>query len=231
MQLQEEILFRRWRESLPTDEQQSFVSDGVVDALVYKLSTLKILFLLKEVNDAGGGGWCLREFLRNGGRPETWDVVTRWVRAIRNPKINFPWDAIRNVTEAQRCEALRSIAVMNLKKIPGGHTTDVRFWWPTVNRDQEYVREQFAIYGADLVVCCGSDVRIAFDNYVKTAGAPEWERTLRGVEYLQHGHQKFVVAYSHPEARIAANLLHYGLIDAIHEILYRNPGLLALTSA
>ena len=39
--------------------------------------------LLKEVN--GGEDWDLREFLREGGRKQTWDNVTRWV--IRNKSL------------------------------------------------------------------------------------------------------------------------------------------------
>ena len=136
MREREEALFRLWQASLPQDEQESFVSDGIVDPTAYNRSSPKILFLLKEVNDTGGGGWCLREYLRKGGRSETWGVVARWLRALRKLPVELRWDQIKDVTEAQRCEELESIAAINLKKIPGGHTTNVGTWWPIVERDQ-----------------------------------------------------------------------------------------------
>ena len=48
-------------------------------------SSPSIVFILKEVNDPDGGGWDLRQFLRNNGdRPQTWNNVARWVHGIRN---------------------------------------------------------------------------------------------------------------------------------------------------
>ena len=57
-----------------------FIRDEIVDHEFYWKSGIKILFLLKEVN--GGEDWDLREFLREGGRKQTWDNVTRWVIGI-----------------------------------------------------------------------------------------------------------------------------------------------------
>ena len=68
----EEVLFNKW-----SANRQGFVSDGVVDEDSYLNSMPKIMFLLKEVNDRKGGGWDLREFLRNGARSQNWDNVTR----------------------------------------------------------------------------------------------------------------------------------------------------------
>jgi hypothetical protein len=218
MHAREDKLFGHWRASLPESQRRGFVSDGAVDPVAYDRSALKILLLLKEVNDPDGGGWCLRKFLADGGRSETWSTVTRWLHAIRNLQVEVPWDELENVTKAQRCEELRSIAAMNLKKIPGYHSTQVGTWWQVVERDRGYIRQQFALYEADLVVCCGSTVTAAFNAYIKAENAPEWQRTSRGVEYLEYGNRKYVVAYSHPEARIALNLIHYGLVDAVREI-------------
>lgn len=45
-------------------------------------SDLKLMIILKEVNDRHGGGWDLRKFLRDGARDQTWNNITRWVRGI-----------------------------------------------------------------------------------------------------------------------------------------------------
>lgn len=210
----EEELFARWREGLP-----SFVTDGAVDSDAYAKSSLKILLLLKEVNDKDGGGWCLRDFLRrSGGRYQTWDNVTRWVSAIRSLPGELTWDELQVITEEKRCEVLRSIAAVNLKKVPGGTTTDINAFWKFVQQYAEFAREQFELYQADIVICCGSLVTDAFKALIKIDSYGTWRSTSRGVEYLEYLPNKFVIAFSHPEARVADNLLHYGLLDTVREL-------------
>jgi len=214
---QEEQLFAKWRQHLPQNLRESFVSDGAVNADAFTRSAPKILLLLKEVNDLGGGGWCLRELLTQGERKETWDVVTRWVFAMRQSR-EVDWSELEHINHERRIAELSTIAAMNLKKIPGGHTTDAGSWWQAVMRDSEYIKRQYDIYKADLTICCGSIVTGAFNEHMKPSDAGPWKRTSRGIEYLQLEGNRIVIAYSHPQARIASNLIHYGLIDAVQEI-------------
>jgi hypothetical protein len=223
MRNKENRLFRRWRASLPRTQGAAFVTDGAVDPAAYESSPRKILLLLKEVNDPHGGGWCLREFLQDGGRRETWNVVTRWLYAIRRLPKEIPWSKIEGISDAQRCQELRSIVAVNLKKIPGHHTTDLRAWRPVIERDAVFNRQQLALYEADLLICCGSDVARAFDEYLRHGNGSEWRRTSRGIDYLEYANRKYVVGYFHPEARIAKSSIHYGLVDAAREILCRSP--------
>lgn len=211
----EDALFERWSEG-----RNNFVKDGVVDAQDFGIASPSILFLLKEVNDPGpdGGGWDLREFLRGGGRAATWNNVCRWLRGIRNLPDDTPWKEISNVSAAERREALASIAAMNLKKSPGSHTTVASSFWQAVTEDASFLREQFSLYSADLVICCGSIVSKAFDTFIKPDSTPEWKTTTRGIEFLEYSPGKYVIAYSHPEARVSANLLHYALVDAVREL-------------
>ena len=51
---EEDKLFEAW-----PSRQESFVRDGLVDADEYARSRVKLLFVLKEVNDLDGGGWDL----------------------------------------------------------------------------------------------------------------------------------------------------------------------------
>ena len=82
----EDELFESW-----PSRQEPFVRDGVVDADECVRSRVKLLFVLKEVNDLGGGGWDLREFLRAGGRAQTWNTVARWVEGIDRLLCIVPW--------------------------------------------------------------------------------------------------------------------------------------------
>ena len=90
----ENRLFRNW-----SSRREGFVTDGVVSEMDYLNSSKKILFVLKEVNDPGGGGWDLRQFLLEGGRAQTWNNIARWVHGIRNLDAVPTWDFFENIDE------------------------------------------------------------------------------------------------------------------------------------
>lgn len=211
IQAQEDALFHEWRTARP-----GLVADGVADEEAYSSSRRRVLFVLKEVNDPGGGDWDLRQFMRDGGRPDTWDNITRWVEGLRNLSADILWKDLERVDAERRTRALRSIAAMNLKKIPGSHTSNPNDVALAAAQDRAFINRQIRLYQADLIICCG--VSGPFHSHIEFDTSPEWKRTARGVEYHEFAPGKYVIAYAHPEARVADHLLHYGLIDAVREI-------------
>lgn len=210
---EESSLFERWKGS-----RKGFVADGVVCEEDYLSAPLKLCFVLKEVNDLSGGGWDLREFIRNGARPQSWDNITRWIRCIESSGLDIHWKDLKSVTEDQRKSVLTRICAMNMKKSPGGHTTERASFQAVVAEDRECIREQYALYQADLTICCGTgwDLRWAL-------GLDDVEvlETTRGIKWFLNAEQKPVIMYSHPEARVQNSLLVYGLVDAVREV-FRN---------
>jgi len=67
----EKKLFTEWE-----GKRKGFVKDGVVLERDYLSSNPKIAFILKEVNSKDVG-WDLREFVKQGGQPRTWNNVAR----------------------------------------------------------------------------------------------------------------------------------------------------------
>jgi hypothetical protein len=211
----EEQLFIRWRPNRP-----GFVADGVADEAEYLATSPKLLFVLKEVNDLGGGNWDLRQFMREGGRSQTWNNITRWIEGIRRLPQDIPWCDLENIDEERRRRALRSIAAINLKKSPGGHTTDPVSLMATAAEDKTFLNQQFSLYEPDVVICCGTDTSYTFHLLVESVSQPNWRTTRRGIKFHEFKPRKYVVVFAHPEARVADCLLYYGLIDAFREILY-----------
>lgn len=209
----EEQLFAEWK-----TKHNAFYPDGVVDEAAWQASKPKILLLLKEVNDPDGQGWDLRQFLSKTNRQDTWDSVTRWIRAIRALPAELPWREVKRVRPEHRREQLCSVAVMNLKKTPGRAVTNVRKFRKIVEDDHLFLQRQFSLYDADLVICCGSEVTRAFYDWIGPEHAKKWKRTRRGIEYLEHAPGKHVIDFSHPEARVAPFFLHFALVDAVREI-------------
>ncbi|MDO6818910.1 hypothetical protein [Zobellia sp. 1_MG-2023] len=66
----EQQLFNEWREITP-----NLSEDGLIDPVAYVKAEIKILFLLKEVNSEKG--FNLKQFVKDGGRTQTWDNVSR----------------------------------------------------------------------------------------------------------------------------------------------------------
>ena len=212
----EKRLFDAW-----PSRQESFVKDGVVDVDEYARSRVKLLFVLKEVNDPGVGGWDLRKFLRKGACGPTWNTVTRWVEGIeRLPRI-APWNELENVDNDQRKRILRKIAAVNLKKEPGAGVADYDQLREAVQRDRQSISDQLSLYAPDYVICCGSDVTALLFGTEPIGVYPldddDWKSTRRGVWYSMVNGTPHI-AYFHPQARMPGNLVHYGLIDAVAEL-------------
>ena len=68
-------LFDKLKQKIP-----NIIEDGIPSESDYTSARYRIMYVLKEVN--GGLNWSLREFLRQGGRPQTWDNIARWTEGI-----------------------------------------------------------------------------------------------------------------------------------------------------
>ena len=209
----EDALFEEWKRLL-AHPSEAFVPDGAVCAETYESTWPRIVFLLKEVNDPGGGDWDLRDFLRGGGRWQTWNNVTRWTEGILAlPEIR-PWRDLEYIDENARIHALKKIAAVNIKKTPGGGAADVDGLRAFARANREFLRRQLDLYRPDVIVGCGSDVSaVLFEDL---NGDIEWHRSVRGTRYAALGSATYF-DYYHPAARVSASLLHYGLIDSVRE--------------
>ena len=107
LSVEEAKLLDEWAGSVP-----GFIRDGVVDVEKYCKAPLKILVVLKEVN--GGSDWDLREFLKGGGRAQTWNVVARWIENIFNLKSDYAWSELQSDNDARRMHVLPYICVAQL---------------------------------------------------------------------------------------------------------------------
>lgn len=206
---QEDKLFERWRSHRP-----QLVRDGLVNEAAYVASSPRVVLVLKEVNDKGGGGWDLRDVLQEGKRWQTWNTVTRWMRGLRKLDRDLTWPEIQaKPSEDERRCAVRSLCVIILKKEPGGSSSDRAAVHRYANEDSAYLREQFDLYDPDLVICGG--VGEVFRSVID---ARPWQRTSRGVRYVKVADSYHVIDYYHPQARYPLGMLYFTLIDAVREL-------------
>lgn len=239
MKEREDALFSNW---LPRYKEQGlgFVTDGVFDEGKYLKAPVRILFILKEAVDEAAGHWDLRDVVGEGKHGYTWSNITRWTNAIfGNEKNVVKWDNIAIAGPSERAEALSQIAAINLKKSPGGSSSDMN----NINEMAERnLCQQISIYEPDLIICCGPGVAsifadIVFQTSPSTASSESalvWQVTDRNIEYYDGAPSGLfsnftpVIAFNHPQARISAHFLAFALLDAWrfikdkHDIKLRN---------
>ena len=219
----ENQLFEEWHASWQTDGLQ-FVKDGMVCPVEYERAPVRLLFILKEANDPDNS-FDLRELPRGDNIPwQTWNTVTRWIEGIEalhnDPPNIIPWNELKGGIPINRLQkALRKIIVVNLKKQPGGANADLVKLGIAVCRDREFIRRQLALYlckyAPNYVICCSDAVTELLFGVVYQQDNVEWTQPSRGeVGYTIANGTPHFSAY-HPGARIAGNVLHYGLIDAV----------------
>jgi hypothetical protein len=216
----ENQIFSKWQEQIP-----NMVQDGVVDPSAYLESHPKILFILKEVNDANSnplknGGWDLRNFVFRGcdKKWQTWNSITRWVHGIRRLPTPTIWKEVAKISQTKRKEELRSVAAMNLKKSPGGASTKYGELEIEALKYKSLLAEQFWLYDADLVICCGRGVAKLAWKVFQPDDQRDWEQTSRGVWYKKYKSEKFIISYKHPQVPSRQSLLFDGILEAIAEI-------------
>ncbi|MDO6818909.1 hypothetical protein [Zobellia sp. 1_MG-2023] len=113
---------------------------------------------------------------------------------------------------------------MNIKKTPGGHTTNVKALVKDSSLGKTFLERQFRLYfdnahlKPDCIIACGTQTSRIFQNLVPFLKNENWGQTTRGVYYNEYEKGKFFIEYAHPEARVADNILYYGLIDAVREL-------------
>ena len=178
----EEKLFDEWQEKekleYNNENKKIFVRDGLVDEENYFKAPVKILYLLKEVN-GGDKDWDLREFVKNGGRSATWNNITRWTKGIFRYREELNWSSLEEITEDSREEILKYIIAVNLKKIPGGYTTNYKKLEDFLNKESNvnYLKQQISLYNPDIIICCGTGWW--YSNYIEKD--MKWEKTKRGI--------------------------------------------------
>ena len=194
------------------------IEDGVSDEAAYTSAPYRILYLLKEVN--GGSGWSLCDHLRNGGRPQehdaTWDNVARWTEGIFHLPEELAWSELEEDCKNRRKRMLPQICAVNVKKTSGSYVSDGRKIYEEAQNNANILREQLELYAPDLLICCGTDA--AFVNACFPEQRVEWKTTSRGIQYFRD-HDRTVIAFSHPAARVKDCYLYYALLDAVREIM------------
>ena len=218
IKMKEEKIFEEYKKAFP-EQADHIVYDGLASVENYMQAPVKIVFLLKEVNDEGGGGWDLRDVMCEGERTSTWNNVTQWTEGLfdlAKKEKEKNWEHYANITEDRRKDILKYIGAVNLKKIPGSYVADGNAVFSESLKNKDFLLAQLDLYQPDILICGGT-----FDNlyyHLLENKQPKIETTTRGIQYCIDENNTIIIDYHHPAARAKAQILLYALLDAVAEI-------------
>lgn len=211
-------------------ESEQVLRDGVVDPPLYWSESVRLLFLLKEVNDPAmtknkktkadtlhvRSNYWLLPGLREGGISENgkawdnWEVIARWTKAILDEVDSIDsWPDIEkdiNSTAKSRAAQLRRVAVVNVKKEGGGGSADHAKIGDYFAMTKDLLFAQLKQCNPHIIVCGGSSIYQLFRSGVNPA---ERESELR-----KHGALFFHWRYPGGETRVV-NWFHFGYFSRL----------------
>ena len=182
---------------------EQIVRDGAITE-EFEASGTRLLVILKEPNDTTGN-WVksngdMRSFGASGGRAATWNNLARWSALYANAPLQF--NEVDVSTRESRVPHLRRIAVVNLKKTPGGSRANLAVIEEYAIRHRELLDEQLKLYRPDLSLAAGT-----FEILVKLRGKEQCVNPKKGncFRYFADDDLGLCIDFYHPQQRKFTN--------------------------
>jgi hypothetical protein len=129
---------------------EGICQDGIIDIATYNKAKVKILFILKDVNDWPSGD--LRDMLKKGPVDQIWHAVARWASGLL---LGFP--SFSSIDTKQiMTQSIQSVAVINLKKYSGYSSIGPRILNAFAKNDHKLLLAQINMIKPDLIIACGT---------------------------------------------------------------------------
>lgn len=147
--MNEDQLWTKWRAAYGSDGAR-IVRDGIGEPDSFERSKKRLLFVLREPH--GWDGADMRDQLRQGVKYAVWRRIAEWAAAILldYPPFNDICDT--SIQDA----ALRQIAVINVKKLPGGSSASQWEIDDHAFRHRDLLRHQIDVIAPNVIVACGT---------------------------------------------------------------------------
>lgn len=206
-------------------KQDGFITDGIVNQEIWNDGEhKKILFVLKEAYGEGDE-WALTSWLNEcAGRyqkDQTWKYVAQWVYGIEKTS-SVGIERYKYLNDEERDEAIRQIAVINIRKSNGESSSDYSVINGYAKFDKEELKKEFELIDADIVIC-GS----TFGILCNTIYGKELEGKNDNWYYFWElgGRERLLIDYYHPAYRIPSLLKYYGIVNIYQQALLEQTNL------
>lgn len=134
-----------------------YIRDGAVDIKIWRSSSIRILYILKEPYDLT---YPLTEWLADASDSgyyskshKMWNSVLYWTKTIKNQFLNGGEDAFERKPDHQ---LMKEIAVVNIKKYDGRSSSENEDLATYFNRHWESIKGQINKLQPTFIVCGGT---------------------------------------------------------------------------
>lgn len=181
-----------------------FISGGAMDEASYSESPIKMMMLMKEVNDPDSKyNWSLPSLFQSMFDNKCtfyrmWKNVSRWTLCSRNPDLCFV-----EISNEELVKGLGLFSTSNLKKTGGSGGSKYDDILTHARKYQEEWIEEVNVLDPHLVVCAGT-----FDVVCDVLG------TYNSIQYLKSGAKYFLfqdrifLDFVHPAYRISDTVMY-----------------------
>jgi hypothetical protein len=137
------------------DNDCHFVIDGIIDTKKYLNAKYRVLWVLKEANSECDTWSYLEKF-----KDEEWlyrcgksvPTLKRMIYTTYGILRNCQWSEIPDANNEKSFEPLQEIAIINIKKIPGGSASDPETIQSAYYENQELLKLQIETYNPNVVI-------------------------------------------------------------------------------
>lgn len=201
-------------------EKKPVVLDGIVNIEEYCKAKFKILWIMKEANAEDGGDWDMREFMGNKDElcnyklwRKTYDPIIYSTYSILNEFCQ--WNDMPDTSEnLEMIDILRSIAFINLKKIPGNSISDYNSIGEAYEKNKDIIKLQIDTYNPDIIICGYTFTFLSPDLDI-----PEYKMKNSGdsATFYVKNNRLYISAY-HPNQRIFGHEQYFNdIINAVKQ--------------
>ncbi|PSL27419.1 hypothetical protein [Dyadobacter jiangsuensis] len=202
------------------DHDRPIIKDGIIHAPTFEKQSKRILFIAKEHNLGTDGGspdfaadygvwWQNYVYKRFAHR------LSEWAYGILN---DFPED-FHSISKEERLEALRSIALINVKKSSGTAAANAAIIAAYIAKSKALLQQQIMEIRPTLIVCC-----FRYDNYPNDLFGETDKILGQKIEMKKHSSNLYsrglwnglpVINFFHPSARKSKQFLYTELANAL----------------
>lgn len=182
------------------------IPGGVMNEEDYLSSNIKMMMLMKEVNDSEQKyNWTLPELLtriynRNNDKApfyRTWKNVSRWAICAQTPQISF-----EEISEANLYEGLKLFATTNLKKSCGTGQSDYNDIFEHARMNRVEWTSEIEILDPELIVCAGT-----FDIVKEIMGMQDQSRVCKSGAHYFVNCGRIYLDFVHPAYQVSDKLM------------------------
>ena len=209
-------VLEKWKQKIKNDfPAKSFVSDGIINEKYWQNCQPKILIIMKEVNSEKDDFTSLSQLVndRIGHKSQLWKYIAwhnigRVTNGLLEVHHNMQIIPIKDA-EKDRQEVLKNIAVMNIKKTPGGDSSKDKEILKHAENYSELIKEEIKVINPDIIILGGTY------KYLKEI------LQLEKQSYRIHkdpSNRVYINAY-HPSARIGKGKYYSEVVQSYYNYL------------